>query len=204
MGSLFRLLEITSGSITIDGVDLTTIPQQIVHERLNAIPQHTFFLRGCTLRQNMDPLHIASDDQIESALRDVGLWNILATNTTTTTTTTETVTGTTFTRTTVLSTIYPLQDLLFHGQRQLFCLVRALIRQSPDIILDEATASMDPDTDARIQELIREKFTGKTLIVIAHRLATIADLDRVDVMSEGRVVKIGKPEELATREGGGI
>lgn len=201
MGSLFRLLEITSGTITIDGVDLTTIPRQIVRERLDAIPQHTFFLRGCTLRQNMDPLHIASDNNIESALRDVGLWDILATNTTTTTTA-ETVIDTTSTRSKALGTIYPLHDLLSHGQRQLFCLARALIRQSSVVILDEATASMDRDTDARIQQLIREKFTGKTLIVIAHRLATIADFDRVVVMSEGRVVEIGKPGELARMEVG--
>lgn len=139
----------------------------------------------------MDPLHIASDAAVESALRDVGLWNILASSRIT-------GTGTTPTPSTILSTIFPLDSLLSHGQRQLLSLARALLRRqsSPIVILDEATASMDPDADARVQELIREKFAGKTLIVIAHRLNTIADFDRVVVMREGRVAEVGRPRDV--------
>jgi ABC-type multidrug transport system fused ATPase/permease subunit len=82
------------------------------------------------------------------------------------------------------------------GQRQLLCLARALLKNSKLIIMDEATASVDYDTDTKIQTTIREEFTNSTLLCIAHRLRTIIDYDRVLVMDQGRVVEYDTPYNL--------
>jgi ABC-type multidrug transport system fused ATPase/permease subunit len=82
------------------------------------------------------------------------------------------------------------------GQRQLFCLARALLRKSKIILMDEATASMDVETDAMIQKVIRDDFAGCTIITIAHRLGTIRDYDRIIVMESGQIAEEGSPDEL--------
>lgn len=86
------------------------------------------------------------------------------------------------------------------GQRQLLCLTRVLLKKPMIMILDEATSAVDNKTDLLIQETIRKEFTG-TLMVVAHRLRTIAGFDQVMVMSEGKVVEIGKPSELLKEKG---
>lgn len=90
------------------------------------------------------------------------------------------------------------------GQRQLLCLARALLRPSPILLIDEATANVDFETDARIQAVLREhvKSTGTTLITVAHRITTILDYDRVAVLGEGRLLEFGSPEQLLVRRNG--
>jgi ABC-type multidrug transport system fused ATPase/permease subunit len=90
---------------------------------------------------------------------------------------------------------------LSQGQRQLLCLARAILAHSKIMILDEATSAVDMETDALIQRSIREEFEGSTLLVIAHRLSTVADFDRILVMSDGRAVEFGAPKELWARKG---
>lgn len=199
MASLFRMLEIRQGSICIDGVDLSTLPRQIVRERLTAIPQHTFFVKG-SIRQNMDPRGESSDAAIEDALRKVGLWT--------------TVTSTSSTASSPLDNEMNAEELLSHGQRQLFCLARATLTSNSTstnanlgtntkiVILDEPTASVDLETDAVMQRVIRESFAGCTLVAVAHRLQTIVDFDRVVVMRAGRVVEQGAPRELLGKADG--
>lgn len=87
------------------------------------------------------------------------------------------------------------------GQKQLLCLARALLRRNRILVLDEATSNVDMETDAFIQQTIREKFADTTVITVAHRLDTIADYDAVMVMDSGRVVETGPPWELIERRG---
>ena len=82
------------------------------------------------------------------------------------------------------------------GQRQLFCLARALIRKSKILVMDEATAAVDPKTDGLIQETIRSEFKGYTVLTIAHRLNTIMDYDKILVLDKGMVSQFDSPEEL--------
>ena len=82
------------------------------------------------------------------------------------------------------------------GQRQLVCLARALLRRSLVLVLDEATAAVDPETDALIRRTVREEFAECTVLTVAHRLDTILDCDRVAVVAEGRVAEEGAPREL--------
>lgn len=185
MATLFRMVEITKGNIEIDGIDICTLSRETVRRQLNAVPQQPVFLKG-TVRQNMDPLNIATDEAIENALRDVGLWDVL----------------TTAGGMTNIHSEIDLETALSHGQRQLFCLARAIVRPSPIVVLDEATASVDVETDAKVQQIIRRCFRGKTVIAIAHRLQTIMDFDVVVVMEQGRIVEQGNPQELLGREGG--
>ena len=87
------------------------------------------------------------------------------------------------------------------GQKQLLCLARALLRQNQILVMDEATANVDMETDDFIRECIKTKFSATTVLTIAHRLSTIADYDKILVVSEGRIVESGTPHELIQKKG---
>ncbi|EHK96575.1 putative Multidrug resistance-associated protein 1 [Glarea lozoyensis 74030] len=172
--TLFRMLEIApESSILIDGVDITKIPRQAVRSRLNAIPQDPFFMKG-SIRLNASPESLHSDEEISQALQKVQLWDIV-----------ESKGG--------LDTELH-AEFFSHGQRQLFCLARAILRKSSIVVLDEVSSSVDITTDILMQRVIREEFAGSTIIAIAHRLDTIFDFDKVAVLSEGQLVEFDSPQ----------
>ncbi|KAJ5715248.1 uncharacterized protein N7483_012429 [Penicillium malachiteum] len=180
LASLFRMLEVESHSqILIDGVDITRIPRQTTRLALNAIPQEPFFTHG-SVRANMDPYQSTDTGAIEEALRRVELWDIVQAK------------G---------GLDAQLEANFFsHGQRQLFCLGRSLVRGSKVIILDEATSNVDVVSDALMQRIIRAQFADCTILAVAHRLETIVDFDRIAVIKGGRLVEFDTPKALFERD----
>lgn len=173
------MLEIDSGLITIDDVDISTIPRQEIRSRLNTFSQETFFLHG-SVRENIDPLETASDERIIEVLRAVRMWDYLDL------------------RDGLDGDIE--EEKLSHGQRQLFCLARAIIKPGRILIIDEATSSMDSETDELMQQVLRKEFEGRTIIAIAHKLHTVLDFDRVMLLEKGRIIETGNPQELLATE----
>lgn len=92
---------------------------------------------------------------------------------------------------------------LSQGQKQLLCLARAILARPKVLLLDEATSAVDMNTDTLIQRSIREEFANTTLLVVAHRLSTVADFDRILVMKDGKAAEFGSPKELLEMEGEG-
>ena len=174
--ALFRMLELSSGSMTIDGQKLTLMPRATIRSRLNAVPKEPFFLPG-SIRLNLDPYGTSTDLQIQLVLQKVGLLGALKLE-----------------GAGLHAQLSP--ETMSQGQRQLFCLARAILRRGAVVILDEAASGVDATTADTVTSLIREEFKGKTVLAIAHRLGMIADFDRVVVMSEGRVVEVGEPRKL--------
>ncbi|RAH67283.1 putative ATP-binding cassette transporter [Aspergillus aculeatinus CBS 121060] len=180
LAALFRLLELDPrGRILIDDVDIARIPRQMIRDALNAIPQDTFFTHG-TIRANLDPGGRHSHAEVERALRRVGLWAAVQTK------------G---------GVGVALDANAFsHGERQLLCLARALLRKSKVVVLDEVSSNVDVVADARMQQVIREDFAGCTVLAVAHRLETIRDFDRIAVMHEGQLVEFDTPEALLSTD----
>jgi ATP-binding cassette subfamily C (CFTR/MRP) protein 1 len=175
MLALFRLLELTSGTMLISGVDLSTIPRDSIRSRLNAIPQEPYFIAG-SMRLNIDPYEANNASELTGVLKKVHLWDAILSS------------GGLDAKLEV--------DSLSHGQGQLFCLARATLRKSKIAILDEVTSSVDRKTDELIQRIIKEEFKDCTIIAVAHRLDTILDFDRIAVLERGRVIECNSPAKL--------
>ncbi|KAK3500077.1 P-loop containing nucleoside triphosphate hydrolase protein [Neurospora hispaniola] len=212
MSTLFRLVEISGGHITIDGIDISTIGLQDLRSRLAIIPQDPTLFRG-TVRSNLDPFGEHTDLELWSALRQADL---VQDDQAPTTTATPSASGNALVVAEApaasngnsnnrisLDSIVEEDGLNFSlGQRQLMALARALVRGSQIIVCDEATSSVDMETDDKIQRTMASAFRGKTLLCIAHRLRTIINYDRICVMDKGRIAEIGTPMELFEMEGG--
>jgi ATP-binding cassette subfamily C (CFTR/MRP) protein 1 len=212
--ALLRLADVTHGSILVDGLDIAQIPQPVLRRRLSCLTQEPFLFTA-SVRANADPLGEVGDDaRIVEALRKVGLWRVIvgkvdplrpdargagASASASVSATTE---GVGVAAPNPLDAILD-ENFLSHGQRQLFCLARALLRRSRVLILDEPTSSVDARTDQQMQEVIRREFGGCTVVMVAHRLGGLLDFDRVVVLERGRVVEIGAPGKLleGLREG---
>ncbi|RMC11511.1 hypothetical protein DUI87_11630 [Hirundo rustica rustica] len=180
---LFRVLEAAGGKIIIDDVDIATIGLHDLRNNLTIIPQDPVLFTG-TLRMNLDPFDQYSDEAVWKALELAHLKTY----------------------------VQGLPEGLLHfvseggenlsvGQRQLVCLARALLRKAKILILDEATAAVDLETDDLIQTTIRSEFADCTVLTIAHRLHTIMDSNRVMVLHAGQIVEFDSPEELLTKQG---
>ncbi|RAH74153.1 multidrug resistance-associated protein [Aspergillus aculeatinus CBS 121060] len=187
--SLLRLNEVVSGQILIDGQDISLISRSSIRHRISSLSQEPFLFPG-TIRQNADPLNAATDADIVDALRSVGVWDALAAH------------HKSHSHDEEVLGVKLDDSILSEGQKQLFCLARALLKKSKILILDEPTSSLDKETDARVQKLIRELFQDCTVIMVAHRIHTLLDFDQVVVLDSGRVVEVGHPRGLARRPDG--
>ncbi|KAJ6438529.1 ABC transporter family protein [Purpureocillium lavendulum] len=191
MSTLFRLVEISSGSITIDGVNISTIGLYDLRSRLAIIPQDPTLFHG-TVRSNLDPFSEHTDLELWSALRQADLIPADASFEDRKTDPSRIH----------LDSVVEEDGLNFSlGQRQLMALARALVRGSQIIVCDEATSSVDMETDDKIQRTMATGFRGKTLLCIAHRLRTIIGYDRICVMDAGQIAELDTPAALWEKGG---
>lgn len=191
--ALFRLLEADSGKIVIDGVDISTLGLRDLRRGLAIIPQDPTLFTG-TIRSNLDPFNEYSDLEIFEALRRVHLIAAVPEPGTSAQSVASDENANQF-----LNLDNPVTEgggNLSQGQRQLMCLARSLLKSPRILLLDEATASIDYDTDAAIQKTIREEFTDTTILTIAHRLRSIADYDKILVLDAGKAVEYDQPYSL--------
>jgi ABC-type multidrug transport system fused ATPase/permease subunit len=184
MQALFRMVEPESGTIVIDGVDITEIGLSDLRKRLAIIPQDPLLFMG-SIRHNLDPFDEHPDGEVWEALEmvqlkehvkslETGLEHIVDEN------------GSNFSV----------------GQRQLICMARALLRRAKILVMDEATASVDINTDAVIQKMVRTAFADCTVLTIAHRLNTIMDSSKVLVLDKGNIAEFDTPAKLLEKPEG--
>lgn len=193
MATLMRLVEITSGRITIDGVNTRNIGIRLLRDRISVIPQDPLLYSG-DIRNALDPCKRYDDETILMVLQKVELYSPSI----------DSSDHSIKSRWCVKS----LSDQVLEGgsnfsvgQRQLLAIARSLLEKRKIVILDEATASIDPETDRFIQGILRREFVGSTCITIAHRLDSIMDSDMILVMSDGRVAEFDTPKNLLELKG---
>jgi ABC-type multidrug transport system fused ATPase/permease subunit len=189
--ALFRFLQVRRGCIEIDGVDLSTLKLHDVRSRLAIIPQDPVLFSG-TLRSNLDP---------HSEHSDVALLEVLERVSPTQSSSREGSQSRRSVFKNLQSTISRGGSNLSQGEKQLICLARAILTRPKILVLDEATSAVDMETDALIQRSIREEFRDSTVLVVAHRLSTVADFDKILVLSDGNIVEYDEPRALAQKKG---
>lgn len=177
INALFRL-SYNEGSIIIDQRDTESMGLHDLRSKISIIPQEPVLFSG-TMRYNLDPFDEYSDEKLWAALEEVKLKDSIS----------DMPAG-------LQSKISEGGGNFSVGQRQLVCLARAILRENKILVMDEATANVDPQTDALIQTTIRTKFANCTILTIAHRLHTVMDCDKVLVMDAGRLIEYGEPYEL--------
>uniref|UniRef100_V5G0E4 Putative multidrug resistance-associated protein lethal(2)03659 n=2 Tax=Anoplophora glabripennis TaxID=217634 RepID=V5G0E4_ANOGL len=183
IAALFRLTEI-EGKILIDNLDTKGVPLHVLRSKISIIPQEPVLFSG-TLRKNLDPFDEYNDEILWNALDEVELKSAVS----------DLPAG-------LDSKVSEGGSNFSVGQRQLLCLARAVIRNNKILVMDEATANVDPQTDGLIQNTIRRKFADCTVLTIAHRLHTIMDSDKVLVMDAGRVAEFDHPYILSQNSNG--
>ncbi|GAB5588211.1 hypothetical protein Unana1_03111 [Umbelopsis nana] len=176
--SLFRIIEAASGNIFVDGVDISSIGLHDLRSRLTIIPQDPVLFAG-TVRDNLDPFNAHDDVEIWQVLENSHLKDHIAK-----------LEGK------LNATVLEGGENFSVGQRQLICLARALLRRTTVLVLDEATAAIDVETDAIIQETIRREFADCTILTIAHRINTVMDSNKILVLDKGTIAEYDSPKNL--------
>ncbi|KAH9796194.1 ABC transporter C family member 2 [Citrus sinensis] len=182
LNALFRIVELERGEISIDGCDVSKFGLTDLRKVLSIIPQSPVLFSG-TVRFNLDPFNEHTDADLWEALERAHLKDVIRKNSF----------G-------LAAEVSEGGENFSVGQRQLLSLARALLRRSKILVLDEATAAVDVRTDALIQRTIREEFKSCSMLIIAHRLNTIIDCDRILVLDAGQVLEHDTPEALLLRE----
>ncbi|XP_054082256.1 ATP-binding cassette sub-family C member 4 [Zeugodacus cucurbitae] len=181
IGALFRLSHL-EGDILVDGIETGSISLESLRSKISIIPQDPV-LFSATIRYNLDPFDKYGDADLWRALEDVELKGAIP----------------------GLDYMVTQRGSNFSvGQRQLLCLARAILRNNKVLVLDEATANVDPQTDALIQTTIRTKFKHCTVLTVAHRLHTVMDSDRILVMDDGRAREFDIPHLLLKKQNGAL
>ncbi|KAJ2779215.1 hypothetical protein GGI18_003959, partial [Coemansia linderi] len=207
--ALMRLVEADSGSIIIDGVDISTIGLHDLRSRISIIPQDPSLFMG-TIRDNLDPAHQYTDDEVWAAIKACQIDDLLETPTVIFKAQNKSSSKGGKARKekrqlwlegTGLDKWVETGGANFSvGQQQLVSLCRALLWRRKILVLDEATANVDTRTDQIMQSVIRRKFSECTVLTIAHRINTIMDSDRVLVMDQGSVAEFDTPGNLLARD----
>ncbi|KAI9918417.1 hypothetical protein PsorP6_011269 [Peronosclerospora sorghi] len=180
--ALFRIHELVSGRILIDGIDIATMPLRSLRTHVSIIPQSPVLFKGA-LRAYMDPFDEFTDAAIWAALDKVDMKAHVSA-----------LEG---------QLVYELQgDNFSVGERQLLCMARALLTQCPIVVMDEATTSMDQTTETKLEQMIHDAFHDATVLTIAHRLGTVMHANRILVLSDGRVLEFDRPRTLLKNEKG--
>ncbi|KAI7896256.1 P-loop containing nucleoside triphosphate hydrolase protein [Mucor mucedo] len=191
--SFFRFVEASQGSITIDNIDIKDLGTEDLRSNLTIIPQDPTLFSG-TLRSNMDPFQEFQDEDIIAALQRVHLVPSSANSSIQSFNSGEEVNANVFKD---LDTNVSEGGKNFsQGQRQLLCLGRALLKSSRVVLMDEATASVDFETDKAIQKTITTEFSDSTILCIAHRLHTVIEYDRILLLDQGRIIEFDNPLTL--------
>nr|KYP51014.1 ABC transporter C family member 14 [Cajanus cajan] len=178
----FRLVEPSGGKIIIDGIDISVLGLHDLRSRFGIIPQEPVLFEG-TVRSNVDPIGQYTDDEIWKSLERCQLKEVVAAK-----------------PEKLDSLVADNGENWSVGQRQLLCLGRVILKRSRLLFMDEATASVDSQTDGVIQNIIREDFAACTIISIAHRIPTVMDCDKVLVVDAGRAKEFDKPSNLLQRQ----
>jgi ABC-type multidrug transport system fused ATPase/permease subunit len=181
---LLRLLDLDSGSIAIDGVDLSNLPPEFIRARISAVPQDPYLFDEATIRYNLDPTHHVSDEEIVQALEKVRLWDKIQER------------G-------GLDAVVKDEDFFSKGEKQLLAFARGILRKSKILILDEFDGSLDEESSSVVYDVLRSEWLrGCTVFAITHRLEGVVGLfDKVVVLDSGRVVEFDEPGRLVEREG---
>lgn len=184
MASIFRIENLREGSIKIDDIDISTVALGTLRSRIGIIPQDAVMF-SVTVRFNLDPFNNYSDEEIWNVLEAVEMKDA------------------------VMSFPGKLEEPVSDGgenfsmgQRQLLCIARVLLRKPKVLVMDEATASVDNETDSLIQRMIREKFKECSVLTIAHRLHTVIDSDRIMLLSDGNLIEFDNPQRLLEKTDG--
>ena len=180
---LMRFYDIQAGKITIDGVDTKAMSREEVHDAFSMVLQDTWLFEG-TIRENLvfNQTDI-SDEAVEAATRAVGVHHFIRT------------------LPNGYDTVLDDSVTLSVGQKQLLTIARALLKDAPLLILDEATSSVDTRTEELIQKAMDKLMEGRTSFVIAHRLSTIQEADKILVLKEGQIIEQGNHESLLAAQG---
>lgn len=176
VSALLRLVPLESGVILVDGNDIATLSPDQVRSRFITLPQDPVLITG-SVRHNLLIYETASsDEELIAALDSFGLWDM----------------------------ILPKggldaemgEDLLSHGQRQLFCFARSTLQKGNIVLLDEPSSQADRETEQNIEAAIRDHFQDHTVLCVAHRLSTVMSFDAVVVMDAGAIAEVGSPQSL--------
>lgn len=197
--ALFRLTELRSGKIIIDDIDIKNVSLYDLRSRITIIPQESIMFKG-TIRSNLDPFNVYSDDELWNSLVKTGLINSdkleIVKNQTISNDKDETAH-----KFHLYNYVENNGDNYSLGEKQLISITRALIKKKKILVLDEATSSIDYSSDLLIQNTIKNEFNDCTVLCIAHRLKTIINYDKIIVLNQGQIEQFDTPQNLFNSEG---